>query len=270
MFKTKELIYIQMQKTASTHIALLLSKIFDGEQIGKHNPATKEEILSGRYFLSSIRNPWDWYLSLWTFGVQGKGGLRYRLTNKNISNIIKQTIDNPKENFKQLITELLKNTNLWQNIYTSSEDIKSFRKWLKLIHNPKYSRFLGEGYGDTNIYNFCGFMTYRYLYLCCDNIGEIRNSREIVNYEKLIEFEKNNCYIDFFIRQETLEDSLCEVIEKIRPLTESERELIYKAKKTNTSKRKLSISDYYDKESIELIANRDRLLIEKFNYSPPF
>ena len=73
-----------MQKTGCTHIASLLSRLFDGEQIGKHNAASDNQINSDAYFLSSIRNPWDWYLSLWTFGVQGNGGLMHRLTNKNL------------------------------------------------------------------------------------------------------------------------------------------------------------------------------------------
>jgi hypothetical protein len=78
MFITDKLIYIQMPKTGSTHIALLLSQIFDGKEAEKHIAASKDQINSGVYLLSSIRNPWDWYLSLWTFGVQGNGSLLAR------------------------------------------------------------------------------------------------------------------------------------------------------------------------------------------------
>lgn len=91
----------------------------------------------------------------------------------------------------------------------------------------------------------------------------------ISNYTDLVKFENNNCYIDFFIRQESLEDDLCEALEKVRPLIHEDKELIYNYKKTNTSLRPFCVSDYYDKESIELISSRERLLIEKFNYSPP-
>jgi len=246
-----------MHKTGCTHIAVVLSSLFDGKQIGKHNAATHDQILNNRYFISSIRNPWDWYLSLWTFGVQGKGALMQRLTQKNLASSIKQTI------------ELSKDTALWRDVYTRSDDIESFRKWLRLIHDPNYSRFLGEGYGDTKVNTLCGFMTYRYLCLCCKKIKDIRNHEVISTYTDLVNFENNNCYIDFFIRQESLEDDLCEAVEKVRPLTYEERERIYSAEKTNTSKRSLLISDYYDTKSIELIGSRDKLLIDKFGYSPP-
>jgi len=82
MFKGDELIYIQIQKTGCTHIASLLSMLFNGEIIEKHNTTTPEQIKSTKYILSSIRNPWDWYLSLWTYGVQGNGALMQRLTKK--------------------------------------------------------------------------------------------------------------------------------------------------------------------------------------------
>lgn len=112
-------------------------------------------------------------------------------------------------------------------------------------------------------------MTYRYLYRCCRNVEKLKKPGLITNLNELVQFDSDNCFIDYFIRQEALEESLCEAIELVRPLTQEERELIFKSEKTNTSKRMLSITDYYDKESIELIRNRDRLLIEKFDYSPP-
>lgn len=62
MFQCEQLIYIQMQKTGCTHIESLLSGLFEGKQVGKkHSPATPEQIRNHPYFISSIRNPWDWF-----------------------------------------------------------------------------------------------------------------------------------------------------------------------------------------------------------------
>lgn len=246
MFVCDELIYIQMQKTGCTHVARMLGKLFDGENTArKHNTATTEQLNSGRYFISSIRNPWDWYLSLWTFGVQGRGGFMNRLT------------------------RLTEDSVRWKSVYSNSANIDSFRKWLKMIHDPANSCYLGEGYGDTTITRLCGFMTYRYLYLSSRNINKVRVNEEISSFEELFQFDNENCYIDYFVRQEALEETLCKAIEQVRTLTQKERKLIFESEKTNTSVRTLSISDYYDKESIDLIQFRDRLIIEKFNYSPP-
>lgn len=269
MFKTDQLIYIEMQKTGCSHIGKLLSRLFDGQKIGKHNAAAKDDIASDRLIFSSIRNPWDWYLSLWTFGVQGGGAVRNRLTRRRLFRPPKSVLRSPKDIFASPFLELSKDVRLWRDVYDSSENILSFRKWLQLMHKPGNSRLLGEGYGNTVIADFCGFMTYRYLYLCCQNITELKNSDSIRNYDDLFQFENRNCYIEFFVRQESLERDLCEVLEKIRPLTKEERDLIQNARKSNTSRRSFSISEYYDKESIEIVRHRERLLIEKFDYSPP-
>ncbi|HFD31101.1 MAG TPA: hypothetical protein ENJ28_00100 [Gammaproteobacteria bacterium] len=269
MFQCDQLIYIQMQKTGCTHIASILSKLFDGKKIGKHNAATPEQLASNRYFISSIRNPWDWYLSLWTFGVQGNGGLRYRLTNRDLRGCIKSIIKNQNRSYHALFLELTKDTNVWRSVYDRSDNIESFRRWLRLMNDPKNSHFLGEGYGDTAITDLCGFMTYRYLYLCCRNVEKMKEPGLVLDFKDIVQFDADNCYIDFFIKQESLEDDLCKAIEKVRPLTQNERDLIFGKGKKNTSKRSLLISDYYDKESIELIRSRDRLLIDKFDYSFP-
>ena len=259
-----------MQKTGCTHITSLLSNLFDGKQIGKHNAATKKQIRNTTYFISSIRNPWDWYVSLWVFGVQGKGALMHRLTQKNPVRYFKRAIKNPKRNFAWLYYELSNDTtSFWHNVYDRPDNVESFRKWLKLILDPDNSFYLSKGYSSTEITDLCGFMTYRYLYLCCQNIREFKNSSSFCNYEDVVQFEINNCYIDFFIRQESLESDLCQAVEKVRPLNYKEKEFIYRKRKTNTSKRELSTSDYYDEQSIELVSSREKLLIDKFGYSQP-
>ena len=112
-------------------------------------------------------------------------------------------------------------------------------------------------------------LTYRYLYLCCSQSWKLKNPEHILNFTDLEKFERESCYINFFIRQESLESDFIKAVERLRPLTEDEKYLILSAKKTNPSKRPLSITEYYDEESINLIRHRERLLIEKFNYSPP-
>lgn len=269
MFITDKLIYIQMQKTGCTHIASLLSNLFDGEQIGKHNAASDDLINSDTYFLSSIRNPWDWYVSLWAFGVQGKGSLMSRLTKRNYYRALKLALRNPLKNHSALLHELTKDVSSWRDVYDESRNIESFRKWLKFIHTPNNARWLGEGYGTSAIIGFCGFMSYRYLCLCCTEPRSLNNPKLISNYTDLVRFEKNACYIDFFIRQESLEDDFCRGVERVKVLTQEEKDGIWDAVKTNPSKRPFVVSDYYDKESIELIHSRDKLLIEKFDYAPP-
>src|SRR5215471_4451854 len=82
MLISEKLIFIELQKTGSTHIKGLLRKLVGGENDGKHNVPSEELITSGKKFVASVRDPWAWYLSLWSYGCLQKGELYERLTNE--------------------------------------------------------------------------------------------------------------------------------------------------------------------------------------------
>lgn len=258
MFKNRDLIYIQMQKTASTNIADLLLKTVGGELIGKHNPATEKQAKSGIYCAASIRNPWDWYLSLWCFGVGGRGALMKHLTCRKPT---KTLLKNPK----LLLGTFSKSAKMWRGLYTKSADVVAFRRWLMLILQSD-NQILGEGVGHQNSSSKVGLMTHRYLNLHC-----LKSSQhfDFTDFSQLLEFENKTCYIDFFIRQERLSTDLYALISKFQSVNEAQKQLIFDSKKTNTSERALPIKSYYDQESADLIQKSERLIIEKFSYQSP-
>lgn len=266
MFQCDQFIYIHMQKTAGNHIVELMAQLFVGKRIGTHNHASAEQLKSTPYFIGSIRNPWDWYLSLWTFGVGGRGGLRDYLTKRNFRSALRGVLKNPAAGYAECIDALTRDVKTWRSVYSRSDDVAAFRRWLALLHSHKNYGRLGEG--DYSVDQHIGLMTHRYLCLYC-RYNEQPKPIDFSRFERLRQFDKQACYIDFFIRQEALAESLCVVLEKIRTLTATEKQLIVNARKVNTSIRTLPLSDYYDQASIDLIRERDRLMIEKFDYSPP-
>lgn len=261
MFISDDLTYIQMQKSASSHIASLLPHFFEGQQIGKHNTASPEQVARGGYFVSSIRNPWDWYLSLWTFGIKGNGGFRTRLI-KGAS--LKRLFNKPTPGHYM---KLQRDAKTFRALYSDNSDVEAFREWIRRIYDPE-TRYLYKP-AHQALATLCGPMTFRYLNLCCQNMEDIPRLQALSSYQDLVQFDRDNGYIDYFIRQESLEDDFCEAIEKVRPLTSEEKERVYSAQKTNTSERSKTLADYYDEETIELVRTWDRFLIEKFDYSFP-
>lgn len=256
MFECDQFIYVRMQKTASRFILELLKQLFTGQTIGTHCCATTQQIERTPYFISSIRNPWDWYLSLWLFGVSGRGGLRQKLTKLQW-----------RSSFKNPYTSL-KDRAEWRRLYRSSNDIHAFRKWLALLCDPQNAHNLGEGYSP--ISHWVGFMTYRYLLLCCRfNAITKATLNDLNDFTALKKLEKQTCYIDYFIRQENLEQTFFQALEPVRSLSAEEVNLVKNAPRMNVSTRLFSLDDYYDQPSLDLIFNRDRLLVEKFNYLPP-
>lgn len=269
MFKTDRLIYVQMPKTGCTHIALRLAEIFEGEQVGKHNRPSEEEIASEKILVSSIRSPWDWYLSLWIYGVRGQGRLQRKLLRRDPILAFCKDQQGFVSKWRSLLFECAKKTLPRERFYGDSEDVVSFRRWLSYILKAENQTLLGEGYGSAACDELYGFMTYRYLQLCCRNVDLLRNRGYVSSSVEIQSFDYDNCFIDYFIRQENLEDDLCHAIELVRSLSERERELIYSSGSTNSSNRLLGINDYYDDLSVNLVKEKEKLLVDKFGYLEP-
>lgn len=112
-------------------------------------------------------------------------------------------------------------------------------------------------------------MTHRYLRLTYVNFNNCQKNIALLDFSNLVQFEQENCYINNFIKCETLKHDVCTLIEKERSLTKDERALILSPEKTNASKRPLTLKDYYDDECLNLIGERDKLIIDKFGYTQP-
>jgi hypothetical protein len=269
MFVSSELLFIQMQKTGCSHIERLLRQIFDGRKIGKHNAATPQQIAASPLCLSSIRNPWAWYVSLWTFGTQGNGVLKHRLTGRSVEKAVAECLRRPILFPRPFVTEWRRDVAAWREVYTRHDDVAAFRTWLSMLLDPRQARFLGEGYGEVRVQPTIGYMTHRYLSLCCRDARRLEKPGRITSFADLARFDREQCYIHAFIRQEALEETFCEAVSRVRPLTEDERRMVYSARKTNTSHRVRPVADYYDAGLIALVGERDRLVVEKFGYDPP-
>ena len=190
-----------------------------------------------------------------------------RVTSRHLLDAIKLAAGDPGRHARTALAECSRDLRSWRELYAGTEDVVVFRDWLK--REPDNSHVLALKYARMQIPPFCGYMSYRYLQLCCRNQARLYEPGQIARFEDIAAFERESCYIDQFIRQESLEDDLCSVLESIRPLSESERSGVYASDKTKVSRRSHLLEAYYDPESVELVRDRERLLIEKFGYSAP-
>jgi hypothetical protein len=106
------------------------------------------------------------------------------------------------------------------------------------------------------------------MYLTCKGYLNNTPHNKFSSYKDIELYEKENSYIDFFIRQEALEPDFCNSIEHIYHFSPDELKLIYNTQKTNSSSQGLPLPAYYDEFTTELVRKKERLIIEKFNYSP--
>lgn len=245
MFISDKFVFLELHKTGCTHIRKTLNYLLDGELIGSHNQASRDLFTEERIFLGSIRDPWEWYISLWAYGCDNKGGVFHNLLHS-------------------------KNRQRWRETYINTSNAEAFRTWLHMMHDPENFADIGEGYSECSVSRISGLMTYRYLYLFCTKVGEQQNLNQQPTFENIKNYDNENCFIDRFIRTENLEANLFRCIEEFGVnIPNNMKSEVLSIPKSNTSSRKFGPEYYYDIRSENLVAERERLIIDKFGYIAP-
>lgn len=275
MFVADRLLYLELQKTGGSHILHLLKQYTDGGTVGKHNRLQEMPAVP---VIGSIRNPWDWYVSLWAYGVGGKGAIRMRTAKRLNFNYYNRTL--PKAMGKNWLTpaelltclryDVVKPTNRWQHAYANSDDPVLFRAWIKLLLDPERRFDIGEGFGFSPLSHHAGLLTFRYLRLF--TVGDsVFLDESLGSPENIAAYDKKNNIVKGMIRTECLEeDFIKELLGVGVPLSEDQQlSIINKEEgKTNASQRKSS-AYYYDNETAALVAKRDCYIIDKYGYQSP-
>jgi len=292
MLISDKLIFVELQKTGSTHIKGLLKKLVGGENDGKHNVPSEELLGSGKKFIASVRDPWAWYLSLWSYGCLQKGELYERLTNeKKWRKLLdKEAAESGAESAAEAEAEAAAEAEgdgdvavkakgkakvlpdhftperartFW---YADPDSAEAFREWLQAVLTVQPLRkVLEAGYGKSPISKAGGLMTFRYFTLCTKNGENVDKS--VSTLEALRNYDKENCFIDYFVRNASLAEDLIKAIEGCGvELDDEKKKVIREAKKTNVSSRPHGPEHYYDDASIQLVARREKFIIEKFGY----
>lgn len=242
MYVGRDLVFVQLQKTASTHVARLLHALLGGLLIeGPRKHAPIPPVMRDRFVLGSIRDPWAWYVSLWSFGVAERGALQLRVTRRTTPDRAAQ----------------------WREVYRSVDDVAGFRRWLTMIHDPVMAQDLREGFEPGAVPY--GLLTHRYRSICWDTgADDVGGSTS-----DLLAADRQRCYVDAFVRVEDLERTLVDNLERVVGLTSEQRARIETAGFTNRSPRSLDRRAYYDASSARLVAEREALVVERFGYESP-
>lgn len=240
MVITDKIIYLELEKTGSTFVVHILKNCGNKfNRIGMHNNVykgkhiNKSKIFKNRLFVGNIRNPFDWYVSLWTFGCDGLG-------------------------------RILQNTkHLNGDIYDDRNNVENFHRFLHLLLNDK-NYYLKEGYKNTPFSENYGFMTYLYMRLLTQS--DKVNFREITNNDILLNYDNKNNVLDIVLRQETLNEDIINNVEKLGLDKQKILKFIDKRPIVNSSERQKDYRKYYNDNTIKLIKEKDFLFFDKYNY----
>ncbi len=288
LIANNKFIFIHLQKTGGSFIKKVIPKIdvcvhsanghptihayyHERRKLREHNAKEYKDFCNNHLIFSVIRNPWSFYVSMWKFLTSYIG-----IDNRTLSGYF--------PNIKGV--DILKKM-----------DINNFVKHIFEYENHVSSGYLMnfENYQDLNVglytYEFLRLFSHRKEYITIELIGEIPNQ---IYLEDI-----NNLCVDRFLRFENLSIELANLMKEIFDISNEQYDLIKNYKKINESDysrarnfqtryfnmkqkstktfnidllklysaKKEKYQDYYDNDTIELIYKKDKLIIEKFNYS---
>ena len=271
MFISDKIVFLELQKTGCSHIRRTLVSIINGQIEGKHNQVRSDLFNGKRAFVGSIRDPWEWYLSLWSYGCGHKGTLFQRLTRPLKLQLREAKLGQlPSATMGAIASIASRNFKDWERVYQNVEDVGAFREWLHMMYDSQYRYDLGEGWGISSIHSFAGLLTHRYIKLFCLKAEDTNFHISIQSVEQLKKYDETHCFVNHFIRNENLVSDLFGVLDAVNiSIPAQKKEEILKLPKTNTSSRSKGPSDYYDSSALNLVSRHESLIINKFGYCPP-
>ena len=249
--------YLDVQKTGSTFISKILkeSSLLPLLYSGKHSTVSDLNfkrslslVFKGNFrgffkrvgvyrgsafYFNSVRDPFDYYASLYNYGCDGRGGLFYQLKRNGM-----------------------------ESFYDKTEN--GFLMWVKFILNAENSKFLGEGYyrcGASGI----GFLTYRFLRLSINNpSSKLSKITTVYDAFKLYE-DFNIC--KFTIRNEEMRSDVLFLIDNhLRFFINREKVIeALNADRVNTSKSSVAKASMLRNSPVgELVRKKDAFIFETF------
>ncbi len=250
MIEYGSFIYLDVYRTGSTHIIGLLEKISLERPVRsfRHASLTKGHVfgLTRKTVFTSVRNPWDWYVSLWAYGSDGKSAIRRYLA----------------EHFKPKDLAAL---------YDKTAAVQSFQRWLAVMHDPQLlDKIMKEHLPESGLAPVIGLYTFRYLRVTTRfprlllRQPFIRSPSGAQSYHRLLKAHGT------VLRNETLSEDFAGFVEKHPAGFRTDAAAIIRAASTrpaNASGRTLeNYRAYYRDSDAALVAERDRFFVDEFGY----
>lgn len=274
MLRTDRLVYVQLQKTASTRIAEILHDVVGGEYLHpKHGPV--DERAEGRYVLGSVRDPWAYYLSLWTFGCKDGGGLYERLTGRPRDDRRPHEISTLRNDLpprEQRSWWGRRRAAWWADAYADRDDPRRFRRWVRGLLDPARAHELGEGFAGSSMSAHAGLYSYRY---CVLHVADCRLGAphwQATHSNALLAWVDRAILLDGTVRVEHMADDLVRVLgeagydlgpERVAAIEEAA------GTRANPTGGGDKVASFYDRRTRDLVTERDRLIVERHGYEPP-
>jgi hypothetical protein len=228
MIVSDKFVFVHLPRTGGTFVTEVIKKFFpSAREIGRHLPRELlPRELSHLPILGTIRNPWEFYVSLY----------HYILPKPAANTFVSWMTDAGSLDFEGSVRNLL-------NLGVNNERIDALIELLPDEVDYSQTQIPNVSKGDMSKVRGSGlaYLTYRFDQM-------FGNADDV-----------------FFCRLETLNRDLVTFFEQIGLASDELRDHVLALTKKNASEH-FHYSTYYSPELEELVSIRDRPLIEKFGY----
>ncbi|PFG44072.1 hypothetical protein ATJ88_2790 [Isoptericola jiangsuensis] len=234
------LAYLDVEKSGSTYVSQFLRDFLDDDEVSfRKHVEVEDRPPAGRLHVVSVRDPLDSYLSLYSYGCQGKGGLSGTMRDAGLGHLYDGTA-------------------------------AGFDRWLDVVLDPASADALNpRSYARTGVAPHTGLLSFRVARLTVPRA--LRWLRRVGSSEELVAGYRELSVVDVVLRNESMTQDLAALVRRDdlawRPSRDAALAALAAQARLNTSSRLDADAGFaVPADAWERVAARERLLTEVFGY----
>ena len=254
----------EMPKTGTTFLRNFFSQYNDIELTIHHETLNENKryyLLKFKNRIGTIRNPYEWYLSLWKWSCRERTG---SLIYKDLISI-RLKLRRLKLNhrlFSYVFTQITKDRKKLKILFDDVNSKKNFNKFLNILLSFKKRHLIGSEYSFVPFENL-GYMTY--IFFSQNVLRENYNVMYNNNYKlrEILSLNNSNLYTNNFFKTENLNKNLKKFLLKNNFKIKS-----FEILNNNSTPKFLNknLKKFFSRKNILLIEKKEDYIFKKFRY----
>ncbi len=230
-----KIVYLDVQKTGSSFVARFLRECTALPELGRQRHAPAKARRADAFYFTTVRTPLAQYISLFQYGLQGRGGMVQRFRDAGMSDYYQP-------------------------------NTAAFERWLGFMVNAENASFFGTRYSNT-LPHMIGLQSYRFLALSFIKPGAtLRSAQTKDDLRALYARKKLHSHV---IKTESLNQDLENLLDsEVGALFKPREQVVSYLQNAKRAKKSMAVAGFQpDKTSPELInevKHREWFLYENF------
>ena len=254
----------EMPKTGTTFLRNYFTQYKNIELTIHHetlNENKRYNLLNFKNRVGVVRNPYEWYLSLWKWSCKEKRGSPIYSDLISVRLKLRRLKLNCRF-FSYIFTQLTKDRKKLKDLFDDVNSKKNFNEFLDIMLNLKKRNLIGSEYSFVPFKNL-GYMTYVFFTqnVLRKNYNIMYNNK--YEFSDILAINNSKLYTNYFFKTENLNHNLKKFLFKKNIKIKNLKIL------NNNSTPKIlnrNLKNFFSKKNILLIEKKEDYIFKKFKY----